>query len=109
MNMRLLRKVERLESSASQRLGPEPRDAVISAALARMSTDDLELLVGAHEAQSLGMELSREQVSAGERLWSAVEAGCLQAGYKSLAEFERLCQATMSTTSLKGVGQVHWR
>lgn len=109
MNMRLLRKVERLESSASQRLGPEPRDTVVRAALGRMSTDDLELLVGAHEAQSLGTELSREQVSAGERLWSAVEAECLQAGYKSLAEFDRLCPAIMSPTSFRRVGQAHWR
>lgn len=109
MNMRLLRKVERLESSASQRRGHEPSDAVVRAALANLSTDDLELLVGAHETHSLGMELSREQVSAGERLRSAVEAECLQAGYKSLAEFDRLCPAAMSTTSLKRVGQVHWR
>jgi hypothetical protein len=109
MNIRLLRKVERLESSASQRRGPEPRDAVVSAALASLSTDDLELLVGAHEVHNLGMELSREQLSAGERLRSAVEAECLQAGYKSLAEFERLCQATMSTTSRRRGGPAHWR
>ena len=109
MNIRLLRKIERLESSASQTRGPEPHDAVISAALASLSTADLELLVGALEAQSLGMELSPEQVSAGERFRSVVEAECLQAGYKSLAEFERICQTTMSTTSLRRVGQAHWR
>ena len=109
MNMRLLRKVERLEMAASQRRGPEPRDTVVNAALGRMSTEDLELLVSALEGQGLGMALSREQLSAGERLRSAVEAECLQAGYKSLAEFDRLCPDTMSAATVRRAGPAHWR
>jgi hypothetical protein len=109
MNMRLLRKLERLENSVSPMRGPEPRDAVVRAALARVSTEYLRLLRGAYEAQGLGKELSREQVSAGEALRSAMEAECLQAGFKSLAEFDRLCPGTMSTTSFRGIGRAQWR
>ena len=109
MNMRLLRKVKRLESCVRPMRGPEPRDAVVRAALVRVSTDDLLLLIGALEGQGLGMEVSREQVSAGERLQSAMEAECLQAGFKSLAEFDRLCPATTATTSCRGIGRAHRR
>ena len=101
MNMRLLRKVERLESCVRPMRGPEPCDAVVRAALARVSTDDLLLLIGALEGQGLGMEVSREQVSAGERLQSAMETECLQAGFESLAEFDRLYPATTTPTSVR--------
>jgi len=100
MNMRLLRKIERLEGSVSQRLGPEPRDAVVGAALARVSTADLLVLIDACETHRAYREWSDGQVSAGESLRSAMEAECLQAGFKSLAEFDRTCQTTLSPTSL---------
>ena len=87
----------------------EPRDAGVRAALARVPTDDLHLLLGANEAQGLGKELSRKQVSAGEVLRDAMEAECLQAGLKSLAEFDRLCTATIAKTTFSGIGRAHWR
>jgi hypothetical protein len=59
------------------------------------------LLIGALDGQGLNKEVSREQVSAGERLRSAMEAECLQAGFKSLAEFDRLYPATTTPTSFR--------
>ena len=109
MNVRLLRKVERLESAVRPMRGPEPRDAVASAALARLSTEDLDLLASAFEGQHPGKELVPEQVAAGERLSTAMEAECLQAGFKSSTEFDRLHPATMSTISFRRVGRAHWR
>jgi len=109
MSIRLLREVQRLESLVSLRRGSAPTHPVVRAALKRTSTDDLLLLIGALEGQGLGKEPSREQVSGGERLQSAMEAECLQAGFKSLAEFDRLCPATMSKTSFRGTGRAHWR
>ena len=53
--------------------------------------------------------MSRKQLFAGEALRSAMEAECLQAGFKSLAEFDRLCPATMAKTSFSGIGRAHWR
>jgi hypothetical protein len=38
-----------------------------------------------------------------------MEAECLQAGFKSLAEFDRLHPASMSTTRFRRVGSAHWR
>jgi hypothetical protein len=87
MNMRLLRKIERLESSVSQRRRPEPRDAVVSAALARVSTAELLVLMDACDTQRPYPEWSDGQVSASKSLRGALEAECLQAGFKSLAEF----------------------
>jgi hypothetical protein len=101
--------IERLESSVSQKRGPEPRDAVVSATLARVSTADLLLLIDACEAQRPYPEWSDGQVSAAESLRGALEAECSQAGFKSLAEFDRSCQTTMSPTSLGSMGRVHWR
>ena len=60
-------------------------------------------------SQGLGKGLSRKQLFAGEALRSAMEAECLQAGFKSLAEFDRLCPATMAKTSFSGIGRAHWR
>ena len=74
---------------------------VVSAALRCLATDDLVLLIGALDGQGLNKEVSREQVSAGERLRSAMEAECLQAGFKSLAEFDRLYPATTTPTSVR--------
>lgn len=45
MKMRLLRKVERLEGWVRPMADSEPRDQVVSAALARLATDDLLLLI----------------------------------------------------------------
>jgi hypothetical protein len=109
MNIRLLRKIERLESSVSQRLGPEPRDAVVSAALARSSTADLFVPMDACETQRPHLEWSGGQVSAGESLRDAMEAECLQAGFKSLAEFDRNCRRTMSPMSLGSSRRAPWR
>ena len=109
MNMRLLRKIERLESAVSQRLGPEPRDAVVCAALARVSTADLLVLIDACETQRSYSQWSEGQVSAGNSLRSAMEAECLQAGFKSLAEFDRICQHTMSAMSPGRSRQAPWR
>jgi hypothetical protein len=44
-------------------------------------------------------------VSAGETLRVAMEAECLQAGFKSLAELDRLYPATMAKTSFRGIGR----
>jgi hypothetical protein len=88
---------------------PNAYDAVASAALARLSTEDLDLLASAFEGQHPGKELVPEQVAAGERLSTAMEAECLQAGFKSLAEFDRLHPATMSTASFRRVGRTHWK
>jgi hypothetical protein len=53
-----------------------------------------------------GKALSAELlVSAGERLRSAMETECLQAGFKSLAEFGRIYPATIAKTSLRGIGR----
>jgi hypothetical protein len=54
MNTRLLRKIERLESRVSPMRGPEPGDAVVTAALARLSMEDLDLLASALEGQKPG-------------------------------------------------------
>ena len=110
MKMRLLRKVERLESWVRPRAGPEPRDQVVSAALRRLATDDLLLLIGALEGPDPGKALSAELlVSAGERLQSAMETECLQAGFESLAEFDRLYTGAMAKTSFRGIGRARWR
>jgi hypothetical protein len=98
MNIRLLRKVERLESMVSLTRGPEPMHPVVEAALNRLSTADLRLLIDALRAQRPYSEWSNEQVSACERLQSAMEAECVQAGFKSAAEFNRLYPGTISTT-----------
>src|ERR1039458_5171451 len=67
MKLRRLRKVERLESWVRPRAGPEPRDQVVSAALRRLATDDLLLLIGALDGRDPGKALSAELlVSAGE-------------------------------------------
>ena len=77
MNLRLLRKVERLESWVRPRAGPEPRDQVVSAALRRLATDDLLLLIGTVEGPDPGKALSAELL---------VSAGVLTvvAGYEGL-------------------------
>jgi hypothetical protein len=109
MKLRLLRKVERLESWVRPRAGPEPRDQVFSAALRRLATDDLLLLIGALEGPDPGKALSAELlVSAGERLRVAMEAECLQAGFESLAEFDRLYPATTTRTSFRNIGPASW-
>ena len=104
----MLRKVERLESLVSLRRGPEPSNPVFQAALRRLSTDDLVLLIGALGGPDPGKALSAELlVSAGERLRSAMETECLQAGFNSLAEFDRHCQAIMAKTSFRGTSRAH--
>ena len=81
---------------------PEPRDQVVGAALRRLATDDLLLLIGALEGPDPGKALSAELlVSASERLQSAMETECLQAGFESLAEFDRLYPATTTPTSVR--------
>jgi len=109
MNMRLLRKIERLERSISQRRGSEPYDGVVGAALGRVSTADLLVLIDACETQRSYSEWSEGQVSAGNSLRSAMEAECLQAGFKSLAEFDRICQRTMSAMGLGKMRRARWR
>ena len=109
MKLRLLRKVERLESWVRPRACPEPRDQVVGAALRRLATDDLLLLIGALEGPDPGKALSAELlVSAGERLQSALETECLQAGFESLAEFDRLYPATTTRTSFRNIGPASW-
>ena len=109
MKLRLLRKVERLESWVRPNAGPEPRDQVVSAALRRLATDDLLLLIGALDGRDPGKALSAELlVSAGERLQSAMETECLQAGFESLAEFDRLYPATTTRTSFRNIGPASW-
>jgi hypothetical protein len=109
MNTRLLRKVERLESRVSPMRRPEPGNAVVNTALARLSMEDLDLLASAFEGQHPGKELVAERVAAGERLSTALEAECLRAGFKSLAEFHRLHPATMPRTGFRMVGRTHWK
>jgi hypothetical protein len=101
MSIRLLRKVQRLESLVSVRGGSEPMHPVVEAALNRLSTADLRLLIDALRAQRPYNEWSNEQVSACERLQSAMEAECLQAGFKSLAEFNRLYPVTAVLPQLR--------
>ena len=109
MKLRLLRKVERLESWVRPNAGPEPRDQVVSAALRRLATDDLLLLIGALEGPDPGKALNAELlVSVGERLQSAMETECLQAGFESLAEFDRLYPATTARTSFRNIGPASW-
>jgi len=101
----LLRKVEELESRVRPVDDSEPRDQVVSAALARLDTNDLLMLIDAFEGPDPGKGLSADQVlAAGERLQRALETECLQAGFKSLAEFDRLYPANTAPTKLRNIG-----
>jgi len=105
LRLGLLRKVERLESWVRPMGGSEPRVQVVGAALARLDTNDLLLLVGAFEGPDPGKGLSADQVlAAGERLQRAMETECLQAGFRSLAEFDRLYPSTTPPTSFRHIG-----
>jgi hypothetical protein len=109
MNARLVRKVERLESSFSPLPGSGPRDAVVGAALERLSTGDLLQLIDSLDAQRPFKDWSAEQVSASEALRTAMEAECLQAGFKSVAELDRLYPAATTETTLRRTGPAPWR
>jgi len=78
-----------------------PRDAVVGSALVRVSTPDLIKLIEACESQRPYDEWSSDQVSAGESLRGAMEAECLQAGFKSVAQFEQLCPVIPPATTFR--------
>jgi hypothetical protein len=113
--VKIVHRVEKLERLEAQAHPPsamgKPRDQVVSAALARLASNDLILLIGALELEGpdSGKGWSAEQVSAGERLPSAMATECLQAGFKSLAEFDRLYPDTTTATSFRNGGPASWK
>ena len=109
MTARLLRRIRRLETSAGLLGQSGPRDAVVSAALARVSTADLFLLMEAAESQRPYPEWNGDQVSAGESLRSAMEAECTRAGFKSMAEFDRLHPLTITAPNPRTAGRAYLR
>src|ERR1035438_7436892 len=109
MNMRLLRKVEQLENCVSSMRVSGPRDMIVGAALARVSTADLFRLIDAGESQRPYQDWNDEQISAGDSLRTAMEAACLEAGFSSVAEFERLCPVTAPAMNFRWVGRTYQR
>jgi hypothetical protein len=109
MNTRLLRKVEQLENCIKSMSVSGPRDTIVGAALGRVCTADLFHLIDAGESQRPYQDWSDEQISAGDSLRNAMERTCLEAGFSSVAEFERHCPVTEPALEFKWVGRTYRR
>ena len=88
MRMTVRKKLERLENHLWSIPKSGPRDAVVGAALARISTEHLFLLLAVAESQCPYRKWDQKQIAAGESLRTAMEAECRTAGFRSVAEFE---------------------
>jgi len=109
MKQRLLRKVECLEGLISPAQISGPHDAMVSAVLTRVATNDLLLLIEAFEMGLPYAQWNAAQVSAGESLRLAWEGECSQAGFKSVADFERLYPAPANATLPGRTGPLPWK
>ena len=87
----LSRRVSRLERIPHPNPDRDLRHAVVTAALALLSTSDLMLLLAAGETEQRGQGLSVEPLAAVERLNVVMESECLRVGYRSLTDFQRRC------------------
>jgi hypothetical protein len=85
----LLRRVGKLEQSRHFPRAEDLRKPIMDRAIASLTTPDLHLLIEAAETKKHGQAPTVEQLVAMENLRKAFETECLQAGYKSAADFNR--------------------